>query len=156
MQMFRSIYHFKSLCNHPDKLSYLKKSYLSQGDLAYERIILGLDELLDGNDLPCVPVPALEHHSVTPLAEFAKLLVSLHETRRSSGSATTVQYTTAARPLNFIVYRNLKKFKPPSSQRKFSPKFNTNSFTSEISGCYKQFSYYSCYDFPKRPLSTSD
>ena len=116
MQMFRSIYRFKSLRN-PDKRRYLKKSYLSQGDLAYERIILGLDELLDGNDLTCVPVPAFEHHSVTPLAEFAKLLVSLHETRRGSGSATTVQYTTAVRPLNFIIYRNLKKknFKLPAS-----------------------------------------
>jgi len=101
--MFRSIYRFKSLCNHPDKRSYLKESYLSQGDLAYERIILGLDKLLNSNDLPRVPVPALEHHSVTPLAEFANLLVSLHETRRGSGSATTVQYTTAVRPLNFIV-----------------------------------------------------
>jgi hypothetical protein len=32
--------------------------------------------------------------------------------------------------LNFIIFRNLKKFKLPGSQSKFFPKCKTNSFTS--------------------------
>lgn len=54
---------------HPD---------LPQGDLFDDGIVFGLHELLDGDDLARVSVPALEHNTVGALADLPNLLVLLH------------------------------------------------------------------------------
>lgn len=78
----------------PD-LPYLQQPDLSEGDLPYERVVLGLHELLDGHDLAGLPVTTLEHHAVATLAELAELLVALHQPGR--GARPAHQHTTGQR-----------------------------------------------------------
>ncbi len=61
-----------------ERTTYLEHADLSHGDLLDEGVVLRLDELLDGDQHPRVPVPALEHHSVGAFADFRQLFVLVH------------------------------------------------------------------------------
>lgn len=58
--------------------SHLEHADLPQGDLPDHRVLLGLQELLDGHNLPRVLVAALEDDAVGALPDLAQLLVALH------------------------------------------------------------------------------
>lgn len=68
---------------HQPKLDILEKVNLQhpdlpQRDLFDDGVVFGLHELLDGDDLARVSVPALEHDTVGALADLPDLLVLLH------------------------------------------------------------------------------
>ena len=64
-------------------LQIFQHSYFSESDLLDERIVLALDKLLDGHQVPRVSRPALVDHAIGSLPYLTELLVSLHQPRRS-------------------------------------------------------------------------
>jgi len=62
----------------PRGAAHLQHADLPQRDLPDHRVLLGLQELLDGHDLPRLPVAALEDDAVGALPDLAQLLVPLH------------------------------------------------------------------------------
>ena len=76
------LYRTKKTQEKRAQRTYLEHADLPQGDLLDERILFGLDELLDGDDLAGLAVAALVHDAVRALAHSAYLLVALHEVRR--------------------------------------------------------------------------
>lgn len=57
---------------------YLKQSNLSQRNLPYRRIVIGLDEPLDGHQAAAVAIPTFVYNTVGSLAQFRQLFVAIH------------------------------------------------------------------------------
>lgn len=61
--------------------SYFQHLYLAEGDFLHAFIILTLQKLLHGYDLPGVAVAALEHHPVTTLSNKSQIFIFFHQAR---------------------------------------------------------------------------
>ena len=100
--------------------TYLEQPNLPEGDLAYERVILCLLELLDGDEAAGLPVPALEDDAVATLAEPAEPLVTLHRLARRPRPAPTVGFTWIylSRSINDFFFYDLYRLRRCAMVRK--------------------------------------
>ncbi|CAD6231732.1 GSCOCG00001559001-RA-CDS [Cotesia congregata] len=64
--------------NNMKKKKYLKQPYFSEGDFSYKRVVFSLLKLLNSYQSSCLPVSALEHHSIATFTKSSQPLVSLH------------------------------------------------------------------------------
>ena len=64
---------------------YLEHPDLPHGDLLDGGVVVGLEELLDGDGAARLLLAALEHHAVAPLPHHALVLVLVHPNAPISG-----------------------------------------------------------------------